>query len=188
MKLCYRNFCVLTGYFIVAVFLSVSPESLGATRMSRLIAPHNSEKPIKSTKKEKKPLIKGQKKDNTSAQNSKRKLKQAQKSKKITNKATTANKLKQKRRPASALSLEDSLGDTEKLKAQLLKDLEEDHNIGSKNQGLKRYFQAKVRKNKKKKFEFKDMDLKVVGHHEEKLSTSERKNAKRTVSSKELKQ
>ena len=76
-------------------------------------------------------------------------------------------------------SLGDSLGDVEKLKAQLLHDLEKDHQIGTKDQGLKAYMETKSAESKKK-FQFRDMELRVVGHHSEKVSG---KQIKRDVSS-----
>ena len=66
-------------------------------------------------------------------------------------------------------SLEDSLGDTKELKAQLLQELEDEHQVGSKDQGLKTYFEAKSLEGKKK-FDFQDIELQVIGRHSEKIS------------------
>ena len=66
-------------------------------------------------------------------------------------------------------SLEDSIGDTKDLKAQLLQELEDEHQVGSKDQGLKTYFEAKSPEGKKK-FDFKDVELQVIGRHTEKIS------------------
>lgn len=66
-------------------------------------------------------------------------------------------------------SLEDSLGDTKDLKAQLLQELEDEHHVGSKDQGLKTYFEAKSIEGQKK-FDFQDMELQVIGRHSERIS------------------
>ena len=77
-------------------------------------------------------------------------------------------------------SLEDSLGDTKDLKAQLLEELEEEHQVGSTGQGLDSYFEAKSPSEEQKRFDFQDMELQVVGRHSEKISG---KKFKRDISS-----
>lgn len=78
-------------------------------------------------------------------------------------------------------SLEDSLGGTKDLKAQLLQELEDEHQVGSKGQGLETYFEAKSPE-EQKKFDFQDMELQVIGRHSEKISG---KKFRRDISSDE---
>lgn len=79
-------------------------------------------------------------------------------------------------------SLEDSLGDTKSLKAQLLQELEEEHQVGSKGQGFHSYFEEKSPKEEQKRFDFQDIELQVIGRHSEKISG---KKFKRDISSNE---
>ena len=78
-------------------------------------------------------------------------------------------------------SLEEYAGGTEKLKSQLIKQLENKNNVGSKDQGLKQYLNTKTA-NSKKKYDFQDIELHVVGQHEDTVS---REQIKRDVSSSE---
>ena len=76
-------------------------------------------------------------------------------------------------------SLEEYAGGTEQLKSQLIKQLENKNNVGSKDQGLKQYLNTKTA-NSKKKYDFQDIELHVVGQHEDTVSNEQ---IKRDVSS-----
>ena len=76
-------------------------------------------------------------------------------------------------------SLEDYARGTEQLKSQLIEQLENKNKVGSKDQGLQKYLETKT-VNRKKKYDFQDIELHVVGQHEDTLS---REQIKRDVSS-----